>query len=375
MKILVTGGHFSPALALIESLPKGTEVLIVGRKYSFEGDNAYSYEYTVSQKMGLPFKNIVTGRLQRKLTKTTLFSLAKMPIGIIQAIQITNSFKPDVVFTCGGYIALPIALASYIKNIPIVIHEQTQHAGLANKIISKFAHTICITFESSRKFFTGKNVVVTGNPLRKHIFESKKTILIPEGRKLIYVTGGSSGSHFINETVFALLPKLLEDYFIIHQTGRSTQFDDFSKANALRDQQSQKERYYVYDYIYPEQIGWILDHASLVITRSGINTVYELLALGKVALCIPLPHGQLNEQLENAKLMQKIGTGDYIIQDEATPEAVLQKIQDIFNNYISYQKHGPEAKKIATQDADKRIASIIQSIYEAKKESTKGKTS
>ena len=139
MKILITGGHFSPALAVIEGIRPKDDVLVVGRKHALEGDSGLSFEYEVAKKHSIPFVEISTARIQRVLTKHTLFSVLKFPVGLTQAFFILKKYKPDIVLTFGGYIAVPIAIASYVLDIPIVIHEQTQKAGLANRLIALFA--------------------------------------------------------------------------------------------------------------------------------------------------------------------------------------------------------------------------------------------
>src|SRR6185437_12483312 len=197
MKVLIAvggGGHFSPALAVIKQMPKDWEVLLVGRKYTFEGDSALSLEYQTAQRLGLPFQTITTGRLQRKFTRHMFASLVRMPIGLAQAKKILATFKPDVVLSFGGYISVPVVLAAAAKRLPIVIHEQTLHAGLANKISAKFATKICISWEESANFFPKNKTVLTGNPLRKEflavsVSQKKESDKLP----LIYITGGSGG--------------------------------------------------------------------------------------------------------------------------------------------------------------------------------------
>ena len=138
MKVVIVGGHLAPALSVIEVLPKDTEILFIGRKYALEGDNALSLEYKTITSMNISFVGLNTGRLQRKLTKFTFFSLMKLPFGIIKSFLILLKFKPDVVVGFGGYVSIPVAFCAYLLRIPIVIHEQTMEAGLANKFVSFF---------------------------------------------------------------------------------------------------------------------------------------------------------------------------------------------------------------------------------------------
>src|SRR5690242_4478734 len=147
MKLLITGGHLTPALGVLQNLPRGVEVLYVGRKYALEGDNALSLEYQTITKMGIPFANLVTGRIQRKLTKHTLSSFFKIPSGFYDAFKIIKTYHPDVILGFGGYVAVPICVIGSLLKIPIVIHEQTVSAGIANKLLARFADKICISWK------------------------------------------------------------------------------------------------------------------------------------------------------------------------------------------------------------------------------------
>jgi len=208
MKIIVVGGHLSPALSVISHI-KEHEILYIGRKHTFEGDKALSLEYRVVSSSGINFKGISAARLQRKFTVNTIPSLLKFPIGFVQSFLILRNFKPNVVLGFGGYLEIPVILAAFILRIPTVIHEQSLGAGLANRISSFFSKKILISWESSLKFFPGKKTILTGLPLRNEILQSSS----PEKSegKLIYVTGGSSGSHAIN----LLIEKNLKEFLKI----------------------------------------------------------------------------------------------------------------------------------------------------------------
>ena len=363
MRIVITGGHFSPAFALSQELiGQGHEVFIAGRKNTFEGDKAYSYEYLVSQKFNIPFFEIRTGRLQRKITKQTLSSLFKTPKGFVDAYKMLSKTKPDAVVVFGGYISMPVALAAYAKKIPVVVHEQTQNAGLANRYIAKLAKKVCITFESSIKYFPSQKVVVTGNPIRKEIFEGHKKMELPQG-PVVYVTGGSSGSHFINTLMKKVLVELLKDYVVVHQTGNSKIYDDFNNLNLEREKlpNELKEKYLLLEFVDPEEIGFLLRQSSLVISRSGINTILELLALRKVSLLIPFPYGQHEEQLENARLVKEVGLGEYLKQEEAEPNVFLEKVKFLIENKDVMVKNA-KIPKVFTPHASANIINVLMSL-------------
>lgn len=361
MKILITGGHFSPAYSLIQELKKRDfEVALVGRKFALEADNNESLEYLISKKENIEFFELSTGRLQRKLTPNTLPSLAKIPSGLFNSLKILRKYKPDVVMTFGGYLGVPIAFAAKILGIPVLLHEQTQIAGVAARAIAPFASKILVSFNSSRKYFPQGKTIVTGNPLRREIFEVQEKIKIPEG-KVIYVTGGSTGSHFINSVISDVLENLLEEFIVIHQSGESREYGDYKKLTDQRNSlpQNLKSKYILRKFIYPNEIGFVLKNADIIVTRAGANTVSEIIALKKMALLIPLPGGQHDEQLKNAILVRDEGFGEYIEQKNADSKLVLQKIKDMLDNK---DKHGKNAKSQNVESETNATANIIREI-------------
>jgi UDP-N-acetylglucosamine--N-acetylmuramyl-(pentapeptide) pyrophosphoryl-undecaprenol N-acetylglucosamine transferase len=373
MKLLIVaggGGHFAPALAVIEKLPKDWELLVVGRKYVFEGDQSLSLEYQTAKKLGIPFRPLTTGRLQRKFTRYTINSLLKIPIGLSQATAIISEFKPDVVLSFGGYVSVPICLAASILRIPLVIHEQTLDAGISNKLVAKFAKKVCISWEESRKFFPAEKTILTGNPLRKE-FETgdmrtdkfnKAHSKAVTGEPTIYITGGSSGSHAINTVVEGCIEKLLQKYNVIHQVGDSTQYKDFERLTKFRENLSieLKSGYRLVKFIEPSKVADYLNKADLVISRSGINTITELIYFGKPSILIPLPYGQHQEQLKNANFMKKLGLAEVAEQKDLTPEKLHIKISEVFDKIDSYKKHIDIGKKLIDIDSADKIIEVIK---------------
>lgn len=368
MKIALSGGHFAPAHAFIEEVSSSHKVLVLGRKYVFENDSTLSFEYETCKKEGIPFQDILTGRLQRKFSLSSILALFKIPIGFFQSLYYLRIFKADIFVGFGGYLSVPIAYAAYVLGIPVVIHEQTQKAGLANKMLANIAQKIFISFESSKEYFPQEKVFFTGNPIRKNVLKVDQMIVPLRGKKLIYTTGGSAGSHFINVLVHEIIEALVKENVVIHQTGQAEEFNDFSLLQARRKKlpQNLQDNYIIKKFIDPKEIGWVFKNATLVISRSGINTVLELLTLGKVSLLIPLSTGQTNEQIENAKLIKKVGLGEYMTEDEITPEKLLASIKKLLKNHELYEKNAKQAQLTFVPDASKRISDVIQSIYEKK---------
>lgn len=356
MKVLVTGAHFTPALAVIEEFKKnGIEVVYIGRKTTMEGFKGQSIESQVLPNLGVKYLTIITGRVQRSFSLYTIPSLLKIPIGIIQAIYIILSQKPDVVLSFGGYVAVPVVFVGWLFSIPIIVHEQTLVSGLANKISSFFADKIALSFSTS----PGGKKVLTGNPLRKEIIQPVKKIpeeyykIFSEAKKdklpVILVTGGNQGSHVINQTIEDCLDKLLKISCVIHQTGDSS-FRDFERLEKLKE-----ERYLVKKWIGKE-MGTIMKNVDLVISRAGANTLSELAFFGKPALVIPLQPLYQDEQSKNAKYFQKLGLVRILPQSKLSKEALYKEIKNCLNELKFFKRSARVAKGSVIPDAAKRLA-------------------
>ena len=375
MKILITaggGGHFAPALAVIQRLPEDWEYKIVGRKYAFEGDKALSLEYQTAQKENLSFVSLTTGRLQRKFTRYTLFSLCKIPYGFFQAFGILRKYKPYVVLSFGGYISLPITIAAFLLRVPVVIHEQTLEAGAANLFAARFAKKICISWEESAHFFPKEKIVLTGNPIREFQISSIRQAqnknfkfqISNESLPLIYITGGSLGAHAINGLVKHSLQELLGNYRVIHQTGDAKNFHDFDDLSRIKNGLPEKlrERYIVVKFVEPENVGVLLERADLVVARSGINTVSELIYFKKLALLIPLPFSQKDEQLKNAMFFQHLGLGVFVEQTDLDAKKFIKNIVEIVKHEDEYQKRAKNLKDILPTNAAEKIIDVIAHV-------------
>lgn len=337
MRVLITGGHLAPALSVIEVLPKDTRVLIVGRKYTFEGDKNLSFEYQVAQALKIPFKSITTGRLQRVFTQYTVPSLVKIPLGFIEAFRIVYGLKPDIILSFGGYISLPVVLSGVVLKVPIVIHEQTIGAGLASRIEGIFAKKVCISFPTSRKYFQEKKTILTGNPIRQFKIGRLPFNISQEKIPLLYITGGSAGSHTINLVIEKCIKKLLYNFKVIHQTGDSWDFKDFDRLRKLREDLTPKlkKRYFIAKFIEPSVVGTVIKNADLVISRGGINTVTELIYFAKPSIIIPLN----NEQMENAKLLKNTGFGEIIEQNKPNGIRLYNLIKTVMKKKSVYNKN------------------------------------
>jgi len=369
MKILITGGHLAPALALIDEikrhagiLKKDVDIIFVGRKYALDSEKTISLEYKEILKLNIPFIPIQAGRLTRIFSLKSLRNIFRIPLGFINALSIIRSSQPDSILSFGGYLALPIAFWGYIFKIPIYTHEQTINPGLANKIISKFSKKTFVAFEESKSFFNKNKVVISGNPVRFSIFKTiKKPFDIKKEHPVIYITGGSLGSHSINIHVVKILKKLLGKYIVIHQVGDTKEYQDFEKLLSFKNRLSQEYqgRYYLRKHFFEEEIGYIYKISDLVIGRSGANTFFELISLHKPALFIPLPWSSGREQQKHAEIFAKAKIGEIFHQIEPS-EKLLRLINQMVSNISFYKENFKNYKNFSNKDAS---SIIVQSIF------------
>lgn len=364
MKIVVTGGHLTPALAVIEELKRRHwEIVYIGRKYALEGDLTLAQEWLQVKKLGYKFLPITTGRWQRKFTRYSISSLLKIPWGIVQSLNFLITEKPQVILSFGGYVAVPVVICGWFLGIPVVTHEQTLSVGLANKIVSRFSQKICLGWVSLRTNFPKIKVVFTGNPIRQEIFTIKQTLTLQRKKPLIYITGGNLGAHSLNTLIESILIELLDSYEVIHQCGETQQYQDYQTLTKLRNNLPLKirQRYHLIKYVDQELIGFVLQSAEIVVTRAGANIVTEIIALKKPALFIPLPWAGGNEQLLNAQILTDIKAAEMIIQDQLKGKILLQKLQKLWQNREIYRQKLSPLNKMLVYDAAKKIVNVVES--------------
>lgn len=364
MKILFTGGHLSPALALIDEIKYqkiNAEIIFVGRKYALDSENTLSLEYKEIKKRNIRFIPLTAGRLTRILSFKSLKSFLKIPIGFIKGFFIIKNEKPEIIFSFGSYLALPIVFWGYFFKIPIFTHEQTIKPGIANKIIGFFAKKIFLAFPQAKKYFSEKKVVLVGNPLKKNIFqEIKKPFLIKKDKPVIYITGGSLGSHSINKHIKKIIKKLLKNYIVIHQTGETKEYHDFEDLLKIKNSLNKElsDNYYLRKHFFDEEIGYVYKKADLVVGRSGANTFFELLALKKPALFIPLPWSAGKEQQHHAEIFAKNQIGEIFHQIQPS-EKLLRLIKKMIDNLDFYKKNFNNLDSFLKKDATKEIISQV----------------
>lgn len=364
MKILITGGHLAPALAVIEVLKRknpNSEIIFVGRKYALDSEKTISLEYKEIKRRGIPFIPLQAGRLTRILSIRSLRNILRVPLGFFRAFFIINEQRPDIILSFGGYLALPIVFWGYLFKKRIYTHEQTIKPGLANKIIGFFSKKIFIAFAETKKYFPENKTIVTGNPVRKATFSIiKKPFEIKKEKPVIYITGGTLGSHSINEHIKKIIFKILQDFIVIHQTGESKEYHDFEDLLEIKNKLPKElsSRYFLVKHFYEDEIGYIYVQSDLVIGRSGANTFFELINLKKPAIFIPLPWASGKEQQHHAEIFAKNGVGEIFHQIE-TSDKLLRIIKNMIENLKSYQDNFRSLNYLYKSNASELIVKEI----------------
>lgn len=350
--ICVTGGHLTPALAVIEEIQRmhpGWQMVFIGRRKAFEGAAMRSEEERLVRALGIPFHGLATGRFQRSWSPFTFLSLLKIPFGIASAFLWLVRYRPRLILSFGGYIALPVVLAGKLLNVPVITHEQTADLGLSNRIIARVADRVLFSRDG-------------GVPIREALFhparEPKWSLLSDTTFPILYITGGSTGAQSLNALIYPLLPALSKSFQIIHQVGAL----DLQRARRARDgiAPEDQDRYVPVSYIDVRELSWIYHHASLLVGRSGANTTAEVAALGVPAIFIPLPWAAGDEQKNNALSLVDKGIAVMLDQKTLTGETLAAQINTVMQSIHRYKKNAVEVAKYYPRDAAERVVKVIE---------------
>lgn len=335
MKILITGAHLTPALAMIDYIqaehPKD-EIFFVGRVYSQEKLKQKSVEKEEVAKRGIKFIPFEAVKFRGNNFFTSIFKILSFPKTVSQAKEILIQEKIEVFLSFGSYLAVPFALAAKALKIPVITHEQTVSLGKANQFIAQIADVVALSYKSTAKYLRNKNYFLTGNPVRRQIFAEKlprPTWLKKEAKKIILIMGGNQGSFVINQLIKNLASTLLDEYTLVHQCGRANVLRNFPselKKMAEKLVPKQKQNYYVKEWISENDLFWLYRHATFAISRAGANAVQEMCISQLPALLIPLPHNYNDEQEKNAQMMSQLGGAIIVEQKNLREELLLEMI-------------------------------------------------
>ena len=358
-----TGGHTSAGIAVAGALGERgvSDLHWIGSHAGIEASRV--------PQAGIAFHAVQAGKLRRYWDWKNVTDLGvRVPAGLAQSWRLLRRLRPHVLFVTGGFVALPPALAARALRIPVVVHEQTAAAGLANRVAGRFAARVAAGFPLPRGAFGGRPVVVTGNPMRPELLggsraEACRLFGLDPAEPVVYVTGGSLGSHRINRVVGEALPELLQRTQVVHQCGDNPETGDLrwlsGEAKGLPDHLRRR-------YAHRAYVGGELRHlyaaADLVVSRSGAGTVSECCHLGRPAVFVPLPGASGDEQTANARLVERAGGAVVVPQGELTAARLVDRVAGLLADRAALAAMGERARALAVPDAAARIAGLVLDV-------------
>lgn len=329
-RIIFTGGgssgHVTPNIALFPKLVElGYEIHYVGTKDGIERE--------LIEKEGITYHPIKAGKLRRYIDLKNISDSFRVLQGFIDATKVIRRVKPDIVFSKGGFVSSPVIWAAYLNRIPSIIHESDYTPGLANKLSMPFTNKICYTFPETAKYLPSNKGIITGIPVREKILSGEATkgrriCDFNEAKPTILIIGGSLGSQAINKNIRGILEDLLKDYQIAHICGKGGIDESLNSIKGYKQ----------FEYVN-EELPHLFEMADLVISRAGATTLFELLALKKPNLLIPLSkHASRGDQILNANSFKKQGFSNVLLEEDLTGETLLDYINKTYNERLKLQK-------------------------------------
>ena len=351
-KILVltgggTAGHVMPNLALAPNLrDQGWSLHYLG---SLQGP-----ERNLAESSGIPFYGISTGKLRRYFSWKNFTDPFRVLWGVVQAYSTLKKLKPNLVFSKGGFVAVPVVFAAFLRRIPVVLHESDLTPGLANRLCLPFCKRICASFPETLSHLPKGKAVLTGTPVREELFRGdRKTGLTFLGfapdKTVLLIMGGSQGASALNQYLRSALPRLRDHYQIVHLCG----------PGRLDETLTNTEGYRQFEFLR-EELADVLAASDLVISRAGANSIFELLALRKPSLLIPLPlMTSRGDQILNAQSFTRRGFSILLRQEDLTLESLLHNI-DALERSASTLRQKMEASEL--NDGVNQVLGVIESF-------------
>lgn len=344
-----TAGHVIVNLALIPYFQENNwKMDYIGSTLGIEKELVQNIE-------DLNYHPISTGKLRRYMSRENFLDPFRVLKGIWQAFRIIGQVKPQIIFSKGGFVSVPVVFAAWLRRVPIIIHESDLTPGLANKIATKFANKILTTFPETNNYLPQAKTEYIGAVIRDEIFQGNRIAGFEHiggdlNKKVLLVMGGSIGSHYINTIIRENLPTLLEQFQIIHICGKGHVDEAYNQKG-----------YTQFEYLNDE-LKDIYAVTDFILSRAGANAIFEFLALEKPMLLIPLSKaGSRGDQIDNAKSFVKQGIATMIEEEELTTEKLFENLDDLVQNEVQI------IKRMQAHQAESPKKKVIQLIYDIKK--------
>lgn len=327
-----SAGHVTPNLALIPKLRElGYEVEYIG--------TCDGIERKIIEEHNIKYHIISGGKLRRYFDIKNFSDPFKVIKGIWQAYDIIRKQKPDIIFSKGGFVSVPVVIGGFLNRVPVIAHESDMTPGLANKLSSPYCTKICVTFPETLAKLNKNKAILTGTPIRKELLKGNKTKGLTicgftDYKPVLFIMGGSLGAKVINEAVRRNLDKILLNFNIIHICGKGN----------IENSCKSKKNYKQFEYIN-EELPDLMAAADIVVSRAGANSIFEFLALKKPNLLIPLSaKSSRGDQILNAASFAKSGYSMIIDEENLDDKIFLEKVNELYKNRETYIKNMSESK-------------------------------
>lgn len=385
MKILFTGGgtagHVLPIIAITREIRRIYQDKI---QFFYLGPEDEFGQILLSQE-GIKVKHVFSGKIRRYFDWKAFFQnlidvLFKIPAGIFQAFFYIFFLAPDLIFSKGGFGSVPGVIAGWLLKVPIFLHESDISPGLSNRFLSKFALEIFVSFPRT-EYFPPRKMILVGNPIRREILEGSKTEAQklfklsqrppspaeqdeardeakPQRPPVILILGGSQGAQRINDKFLEILPELLKNFEIIHQSGEK----NFKEVKAESKAMLPRELvifYHLFPFLKEEELKQAYAASDLIVSRAGSGSIFEISAIGKPSILIPLPEAAQNHQVKNAYAYAEKGATIVLEEINFTPHFFLEKLKYLFSRSEELEKMRKAAQEFSRPRAAKIIAEYI----------------
>lgn len=357
-----TGGHIYPAFTVVEKLLKEEDTAQI-----YYIGNPKNLEYEIVQKYPqVKFLPVDVSGMPRKLSLAMPKWAIQFFFAYLKAVFYLKKYKPDAIFTTGGYVSAPIVTAAITMKKPYMIHDCDSVPGLVSKMAAPKAKIVSVAFESSKKILKSNNIIFNGNPVREAFFtltkeDARKNLEIPQDKKVIFAMGGSQGAKTINTAMISLLKQLSEEmgYFVILQTGKKNYDDVVLELEKTYAEYNKNKNLIVKPYF--DEMVYPLKASDVIIARAGSLSLTEIIQCHLPSILVPYPYAAQDHQRKNAKEMCEKGISLYLEDSECNEENLLVKIKEILNSSEKFADMVEKTKELAKNNPTEEIVRQLKS--------------
>lgn len=357
-----TGGHIYPAIAVVDELlanEKDAKIFYVGNKNNLE----YSI---VSQRENVEFLSVNVSGMPRKAGFTFIKWLTNLVFAVVKAMNYILKYKPDAIFTTGGYVSAPLAMAAVVLKKPFMIHDCDAHPGLVSKAVAPYANIVSVAFEKSKELLKSSNINFNGNPIRKSFAlyskQSARAELGLRDKMTVLVMGGSQGAKTLNNAALEMAQELVEelDIQLIIQTGKKNYDKAIERLEVYFPHYSENTNLLVRPYF--DDMAIPLKASDIVVARAGSLSLSEINVCALASILVPYPHAAADHQRKNAKEMCGKGASLYLEDSDCTRNNLIEKVKSLIFDPQKVFEMGQAAKSLSKEDATENIVKQLKSI-------------